>query len=73
MLVCLSIWNGVAKENTSHSVQFEFLKIFFLYVSGDAQSTHRNLSQPYGKLQVCSAFLFAESANLNGKGAVQLG
>lgn len=31
MLIFLSIWNGVAKENTSHSVQYEFLKkIFFL-------------------------------------------
>lgn len=33
----------------------------------------QNLFQPYGKLEVCSAFLFAESANLNGEGAVQLG
>lgn len=33
----------------------------------------QNLFQPYGKLQSCSAFLFAESANLNGGGTVQLG
>lgn len=33
----------------------------------------QNLFQLYGKLEVCSAFLFAESANLNGEGAVQLG
>lgn len=33
----------------------------------------QKLFQSYGRLQVCSAFLFAESANLNGEGAVQLG